>query len=104
MITKQTGKMKMKLQSRKYTNLGTWIKTSREKLGYSQCDFAKSLKLTSSQSISNIERGITPVPLKYVKSLAQTLRVPQTVLVNRMVAQYRQKLLIGAKIRTKSAA
>lgn len=52
------------------------IRSGRETRGISQWGLARKLKLKSAQSISNIERGIAPVPVKHVHTLLKTLKIP----------------------------
>lgn len=44
-------------------NLGTYLKTQRERLNLTQADLAKSIKVRSAQNISNWERNLK-VPSK----------------------------------------
>jgi transcriptional regulator with XRE-family HTH domain len=55
--------------------VGNYIREHREKVGLSQGDVAKQLRLKTAQSISNIERGISPLPRAKIKKLSTILRI-----------------------------
>lgn len=62
-------------------HVGTFIRELREKRGLSQGDVAKLLKLKTAQSISNIERGVSPLPKTKIKRLADILGVRKSEIV-----------------------
>jgi len=49
------------------------LKKYRAKSEVTQSQLAKHLKLTTPQYISNMERGLCPIPLKHVKKLCKFL-------------------------------
>lgn len=55
--------------------VGNYIREHREKIGLSQGEVAKQLRLKTAQSISNIERGISPLPRAKIKKLSTILRI-----------------------------
>lgn len=56
-------------------HVGVFVRQLREKRGLSQGDVAKLLNLKTAQSISNIERGVSPLPRAKIKRLADILGV-----------------------------
>ena len=62
-------------------HLGSFIRDLREKRGLSQGDVAKLLSLKTAQSISNIERGISPLPRAKIKRLAEVLGVAKDMIL-----------------------
>lgn len=52
-------------------NFGRYLKESREKADLSQSYVSEKLGLSSSQFISNIERGIATVPLSTLRKLVR---------------------------------
>ena len=54
-------------------SFGTELKNMRERLGLTQKHVAIVLGLESSQSISNIERDVVPLPFKYFKPYARLM-------------------------------
>lgn len=62
-------------------HVGSFIRQMREKRGLSQGDVAKLLNLKTAQSISNIERGVSPLPRTKIKRLADILGVRKNEIV-----------------------
>jgi transcriptional regulator with XRE-family HTH domain len=54
---------------------GKWLAERREKAGLSQKDISRFLGLKTAQSMSNIERGLAPLPLCHLKKCAGFLGV-----------------------------
>ena len=74
-------------------NVGQFIRSQREAFGISQ----RKLSLifnppVTTQFISNIERGVTPLPPTHVKVLADALRVPEARLLDLLRKDYEAKL------------
>ncbi|MEW6057561.1 MAG: helix-turn-helix transcriptional regulator [Bdellovibrionota bacterium] len=61
--------------------VGIFIREMREKRGLSQGDVARLLKLKTAQSISNIERGVSPLPRTKIKRLADILGIRKSEIV-----------------------
>ncbi|HEX4924393.1 MAG TPA: helix-turn-helix transcriptional regulator [Bdellovibrionales bacterium] len=59
----------------RHHKFGSFLKKARESRKYSQGDVAKVLGYTSAQFISNLERGISPPPLKVLKVLVKLYAV-----------------------------
>ena len=55
-------------------NMGTVIKTHREKLKLSQREVSEHLGFKNGQFISNVERGMCPIPVYKFKDLAEVLK------------------------------
>lgn len=55
----------------KHHKFGSFLKKARQSRKYSQGDVAKVLGYSSAQFISNLERGISPPPLKVLKVLVK---------------------------------
>lgn len=61
--------------------LGAYLKNQREKRGLTQSEVASKLGYGSPQFISNIERGISNVPLKSLKVIIDLYQIqPQEVI------------------------
>lgn len=58
------------------SGFGLYLKELREKRGLSQGKLARLLRLKTAQSVSNIERGISPMPASHVKRVAKILKTP----------------------------
>lgn len=68
--------------------LGKLIKSARKKKKISQGYLCKLLKVKTPQSISNIERGVSPVPVKHVKILCKALHITPAVFYAAFVSDY----------------
>ena len=77
--------------------VGQYIRKKREEAGLSQ----RSLGLlfqppVTTQFISNVERGVTPLPTVHIQTLVQTLKIPESELLAEMEREYTAK--ISAKL------
>ena len=76
----------------KYKELGELIKKKRKANNLTQSQLAKKVKLNTSQFISNIERGISPIPHNKVDIFAKKLKIsPQDIIFykyNPILKQY----------------
>jgi transcriptional regulator with XRE-family HTH domain len=61
--------------------VGIFIRDLRIKRGLSQGEVARLLDLKTAQSISNIERGVSPLPRAKIKRLAEVLGVRRNEIV-----------------------
>lgn len=73
--------------------VGGFIRSRREALGVSQ----RSLGLlftppVTTQFISNVERGVTPLPPVHVPTLAKALQVAEAEIMNLLEKEYSMKL------------
>lgn len=76
--------------------VGQFIRSGREKVGISQRELG--LKLTPSvttQFISNVERGITPLPIDHVAAVARALEITEADLHAVMEREYAFKITGG---------
>lgn len=79
--------------SRKPGLVGQFIRTKREALGLSQRGLG--LKFTppvTTQFISNVERGVTPLPPAHIPTLIQALQVTDSSFLEVMEREYAIKL------------
>lgn len=81
------------MTSKKTGLVGEYIRKKRENLGLSQ----KALGMlftpaVTTQFISNIERGVTPLPPAHVTTLAKALQAGETEIMALMEREYTQKL------------
>jgi transcriptional regulator with XRE-family HTH domain len=83
--------------------VGSWITKRRELKGISQAQLAKRLGVNTAQSVSNIERGIAPLPHAHVSELSRALGVKRELVVNKVVEEFR-KSWMAASGKTKKAA
>lgn len=79
--------------------LGKLIRIQRETVGLSQGEVAHALRLATAQSISNIERGVSPLPPKKIRALSRVLETPPTVFVDTILKEKRAKLCKAAGIK-----
>lgn len=68
--------------------IGKKIKNARLKKNLSQGDLAKTLMLSSPQFVSNIERGVAPLPPKYIPILSKELGFSEQELVDDLVLAF----------------
>ncbi len=72
--------------------LGTYLKDVREQAAFTQADVSTKLGYTSPQFISNIERGISVVPLKTLARMVSLYKVnPEGVV--KIILESQRKLL-----------
>lgn len=81
--------------------VGNYIKELREKKGLSQGDVARLLNLKTAQSISNIERGVSPLPKAKIKKLADILGIRKseivTIVLNEVQDRYSKAAGVNAR-------
>lgn len=68
------------------------LKFYREKANLTQAELAKILNYSSPQFVSNIERGISELPIKKYKIASKTLRIPTSVLISHKLKLTEKKL------------
>ncbi|MCE3009780.1 MAG: helix-turn-helix transcriptional regulator [Proteobacteria bacterium] len=73
--------------------LGLFLKNKREAQGLTQSDVAKRLGYGSPQFISNIERGISSVPLKSLKTLVEMYGVSPEEIIDVFLEEKKSQLL-----------
>lgn len=73
--------------------VGTFIRERRETLGLSQRALGQLFQpAVTTQFISNVERGVTPLPPIHVATLAKALLVPEEQIMNMLEQEYAVKL------------
>lgn len=82
--------------------VGSFIKNLREKRGLSQADVAKLLSLKTAQSISNIERGVSPLPKAKIKRLADILGVKKGEIVTVVLREVQDRVAKAAGVQSRS--
>lgn len=79
--------------SKLFTIVGSFIKSKRVGLNLSQKELGLLLEpQVTTQFISNIERGATPLPSVHVIKLCRALQIQEEELVLTMVQEYAEKL------------
>jgi transcriptional regulator with XRE-family HTH domain len=73
----------MKVKSSK--EFGHFLKEARQKKGLSQDELGAALKFTG-QFISNLERGIAPLPLPYLKKIIDQLSLDEHFVVSSLIS------------------
>ena len=74
------------------SKLGQYLKDMREQASFTQADVSTKLGYTSPQFISNIERGISVIPLKTLARMVSLYKVnPESVV--RIILESQRKLL-----------
>lgn len=72
--------------------LGDFLRETREASKFTQADVSQRLGYTSPQFISNIERGISVIPLKTLARMVQLYKInPETVV--KIILESQRKLL-----------
>ena len=82
------------------TLVGTYLKLKREEASLSQAKLAHKLGLKSAQSISNIERGVSPFPANFINPISHALKVDPRSFVEAMLMDCKLKLEQEAGIKT----
>ena len=73
--------------------VGSYIRERRESLGLSQKALGQLFQpAVTTQFISNIERGVTPLPPTHIATLARALSVAEAELLQVLEREYAQKL------------
>lgn len=73
--------------------VGTFIKQRRQLLGLSQRNLGQMLNpQVTMQFISNLERGVTPLPASHIPTLCQALKVDEQELTHLLEKEFSLKL------------
>ncbi len=73
--------------------VGDFIKKRRESLGLSQRSLGKLfIPVVTTQFVSNVERGVTPLPPAHVPVLAKILKASEAELMNLLEKEFTLKL------------
>ena len=80
--------------------LGSFLKETRERASLTQADVSQRLGYTSPQFISNIERGISVIPLKTLARMVGLYKVNAEAVV-KIILESQRKLLREKLMRSK---
>ena len=73
--------------------VGSFLREKREAKGFSQQELGqKFVPPVTTQFVSNLERGITPIPAPHIQSLVRALDLNESELMVRMEKEYAAKL------------
>ncbi|NCN41508.1 helix-turn-helix domain-containing protein [bacterium] len=72
--------------------LGKFLKAQRVKAGFTQGEVASRLGYSSPQFISNIERGLSVIPLKTLAVLVSQYKINQELMIKTIMDSQRQIL------------
>ncbi|MBL7717182.1 MAG: helix-turn-helix transcriptional regulator [Bdellovibrionales bacterium] len=79
--------------------VGQFIRSGREKVGISQRELGLKLNpAVTTQFISNVERGITPLPVDHVAAVARALELSESDLYAVMEREYAFKITGGRSV------
>jgi len=78
--------------------LAKFIKKKRIELCLSQKELATMLGFKSAQFISNLERGVSSIPVNKIKDFSKALQINQNDLTQIISSSYKNKLFIKNKI------
>ena len=74
--------------------VGAFLKRRRETLGLSQRALGQKFEpAVTTQFISNVERGVTPLPPAHIPTLCEALRLDEKELMNILEQEYSAKLM-----------
>lgn len=73
-------------------HIGQFLKEKRESKGLTQAQVAEKLGYGSPQFISNIERGISRVPLKSLKSFMQVYDLDPEQIIELLLQEKKEQL------------
>lgn len=83
----------MDFQQKKISLVGQFIKKRRTELGLSQKALGQAFQpAVTTQFISNIERGVTPLPPTHVATLCQALKISDSEIFALLEKDYALKL------------
>jgi transcriptional regulator with XRE-family HTH domain len=83
----------MKLAPYNKTELGVLLRRMRIRSRLTQEDVSKRLSLSSSQFVSNIERGTCVIPIGSLKIMLDLYKVDPRNMIGNLAIQYRRYLL-----------
>jgi transcriptional regulator with XRE-family HTH domain len=73
--------------------IGKILRLARTTEGLSQKELALMIGYTSPQFVSLFERGISKVPMDTLGKLSVVLKIPEKVIIKRLIAAYESRLL-----------
>jgi transcriptional regulator with XRE-family HTH domain len=78
---------KKNISQKKFGSFGSYLKTAREKRNITQSELAKRLGYSTSQFISNWERGLCDPPLDAIPEISQFLGLSKRDVVSVILEQ-----------------
>lgn len=75
-----------------FNHLGAYLRQKRIDSGYSQVDLAEILGYSSSQFVSNWERGLAAPPDASLQILIKLLSLSREMLISAMMEDYKAKI------------
>ncbi len=94
----------MRIRANRHSRTGSYFRNKRLEVGLDQEDVAKALDYTSTQMISNWERGLCSPPGKVLKTLMKLYKIKREELMSFLVDQVKieyEALLGQSKARRK---
>lgn len=82
---------------RRFDAIAQMVKTNRVKAGISQSTLSQKLGFKNGQFISNLERGLCPIPNTSVEALSVEIKTPIEVIIDAMVEDYKSNIRILMK-------
>lgn len=76
-----------------------FLRDRRLELNISQADVAAQIGMTGPQFLSNIERGLCPMPAKYIKGLGKCLKVKPLSIAHIVIEEMKSTYLAEAGLR-----
>ena len=74
-VVSDIAKVQMRKEQRE--KFGRYLREARIKAGLSQGDVSKKLRLKSAQSVSNFERGVSPVPTYVLREVMKMYKIKE---------------------------
>lgn len=68
------------------------LKTYRKKHNFSQREIAEWMGLSCAQSVSNVERGLSPLPVHWIPVLEVELSIPRGMLLTAFLSQLKSRI------------
>ena len=84
----------VRVRKKRITLLGDFVRAKRQELSISQQNLGQLLvPPVTTQFMSNIERGVTPLPCHHLKALASALKVKESQLTTLLESEVKQKFM-----------
>lgn len=84
---RQTNGVNAKKQ-KMFARIGSYLKDKREKAGISQQKIAEAMNLTTAQYVSNIERGVSPPSVDFLKHAIELYGLDREELAFKLSKEY----------------
>jgi len=81
-----------RVDTKKFTGLGRWLKSWRVDAGLTQLDISQKLGYSSAQFVSDWERGVSAPPSEIVSKLIKVLGIPKVLFLKIILEE--QKLVL----------